>query len=159
MSDTALNENIEPDNDAVAEPHGEVNETDWKALARKWEARAKASKADTDDALKWREYEQSQKSEHELLAERLSEADAKAAQAMAQLARYEVASSKGIPSEAVDLLTGNTREELEAAADKLLALIANQSKSAQKPDPNQGKPISGGSSTADQFAAAMADVL
>jgi hypothetical protein len=139
--------------------HEEVQETDWKALARKWEARAKAAKADTDAAARWREYEQSQKSEHEKLQERLDALQAEATQATARLMRYEVASEKGIPAEAIDLLTGSSRDELEAAADKLLALIANQSKTTTKPDLNQGKPTNAGVSTADQFASALAEIL
>lgn len=162
VSETANTENTEElptEVAAEAEPQGEAQETDWKALARKWEARAKAAKADGDDAAKWREYEHSQKSEHEKLADKLVAAEAIAAEASAKLTRFEVAAAKGVPAEAVDLLNGTTKEELEASADKLLALIANQSKSALKPDVNQGKPAKGGNSTADQFASALANVL
>jgi hypothetical protein len=120
----------------VVEPQGD--NTDWKAEARKWESRAKA---DHEVANKWREYEQSQKSEHEKLAEELARAQAEASQASATLLRYEVAAEKGISGAALDLLTGTTREELVANADKLLSLIADQSKpKAPKPDENQGKP-------------------
>lgn len=118
------------------EPQGES--VDWKAEARKWEARAKA---DHEVAQKWREYEQSQKSEHEKLAEELARAKAEASQASATLLRYEIAAEKGIPNAALDLLTGSTREELAANADKLLSLIADQSKpKSPLPDENQGKP-------------------
>lgn len=161
MSETANTETIDETEKPVdgAEAQAEATEPDWKALARKWEARAKAAKADAEDASKWREYEQSQKSDNEKNAERLAAAEAEAAIATAKLTRYEVAASKGVPAEAIELLTGTTREEVEAAADKLLALIANQSKSAPKPDVNQGKPAKSGTSTADQFATALADML
>lgn len=123
--------------EVVAEPQGK-EETDWKAEARKWESRAKA---DHELAAKWREYEQSQKSEHEKLAEQLAAAQAEASQASTTLLRYQIAAEKGISGDALDLLTGSTREELETAADKLLSLIADQSKpKAPKPDENQGKP-------------------
>jgi hypothetical protein len=146
--------------DSQVEPHGETDSTDWKVEARKWENRAKAAKADGEDAAKWRDYEGSQKTEHEKLAEKLATAEEAATQASTKLMRYEVASEKGIPSEAVDLLTGSSRDELEAAADKLLALIASQSKSQiTKPDYNSGKPAGHGSSTADQFAAALNDII
>lgn len=113
-------------------------EVDWKAEARKWESRAKA---DHDLANKWREYETSQKSEHEKLADELAAARAEASQASTTLMRYQIASEKGIPSSALDLLVGATREELETNADKLLSLIADQSKpKTPKPDENQGKP-------------------
>jgi hypothetical protein len=144
----------------TTELHSEVDSTDWKAEARKWENRAKASKADGEDAAKWRDYEGSQKTEHEKLAEKLASAEEVATQASTKLLRYEVASEKGIPSEAVELLTGSSRDELEAAADKLLRLIASQSKTQlTKPDYNSGKAAGHGSSTADQFAAALNDII
>jgi hypothetical protein len=129
----------QPETTTDAEPQGAA-ETDWKKEARKWEARAKEAQTFKEQADKWREYEQSQKSEHEKLAETLASAQATASEATAKLTRYEVASQKGIPAEALDLLTGSTREELESAAEKLLSLIANQSKPALKPDTNQGQP-------------------
>lgn len=162
MSDIETTDNIEPTDESVevAEPQGEAASTDWKAEARKWESRAKAAKADSEAAQKWREYEASLKPVQERLAEELASAKAEASEASLKLTRYEIAAQKGVPSEAVELLTGSTREELEAAADKLLTLIANQSKPiSPKPDFNQGKPATGGSSTADQFAAALADLL
>lgn len=36
----------------------------------------------------------------------------------------EIAAAKGLPDEAADLVTGSTREEMEANADRLVALIA-----------------------------------
>lgn len=144
MSDEITTETIEPETTSeVAEPQGNA-ETDWKAQARKWEARAKEAQADRELAAKWREYESSQKSEHEKLAEELAKANAIANEATSKLTRYEVAAEKGIPAEAIDLLTGNTKEDLEAAAEKLLSLIADQSKpKTPRPDELQGKPANG----------------
>lgn len=123
------------------EPQG-TPETDWKAEARKWESRAKA---DHELANKWREYETSQKSEHEKLADALAQAKAEASEASSKLLKYEVASQKGIPADALDLLVGSNREDLETAADKLLSLIANQSQpKSPRPDENQGKPAPSG---------------
>lgn len=119
------------------EPQGDG--TDWKSEARKWETRAKA---DHDAALKWREYETSQKTEHEKLADELARVQAEASQASATLLRYEIAAEKGITGEATKLLKGSTREELESEAELLLSLIANQSKPSIQPDANQGKPAS-----------------
>lgn len=124
------------------EPQGKP-ETDWKAEARKWENRAKASKADSDDALKWREYEAAQKPAQERLAEELETYKAQATQAEATLLRYEIAAEKGISGDATRLLKGTSREELEAEADLLLSLIANTTKPRTPlPDENQGKPAS-----------------
>jgi hypothetical protein len=161
MSEETTVEITEPTEAVEAtEVQTEVAETDWKAEARKWEARAKAAKADTEAAQKWRDYEKSQKPEQERVAEELAEAKANAQLASAKLLRYEVATQKGVPADAIELLTGNTQEELETAADKLLSLIASQSKqTTTKPDVNQGKPVSGSSSTADQFASALGNLL
>lgn len=146
-----LDENTTAVPEVEAEPQGKA-ETDWKAEARKWENRAKAAKSDLEDAAKWRDYETSQKSDHEKLADQLASAQAEASEANAKLARYEVASLKGIPAEALDLLTGSSREDLEAQADKLLSLIAEQSKpKSPKPDEFQGKPTT---STAGQLTEA-----
>lgn len=123
--------------EVTTEPQGK-EDTDWKAEARKWETRAKA---DHDAAKAWREYELSQKSEHEKLAEQLAAAQAEASQASTTLLRYQIAAEKGIPNDALDLLVGSTREELQTAADKLLSLIADQSRpKTPTPDMNQGQP-------------------
>lgn len=62
-----------------------------------------------------------------IAAERLEaakqEAETKAAEAEARLLRYEVAQEKGLTGDALNLLTGSTRDELEAKADSILALI------------------------------------
>lgn len=155
--DTTTNTALEDTTvDATVEPHGDPG-TDWKAEARKWEARAKA---DREAAAKWREFEVSQKTDYEKLADELSKYKAEAATAELKAIRYEVATAKGIPAEAMELLTGDSRESVEASAEKLAALIAAQSKTnAPRPDVNQGKPATSGTSTKDQFAAALADLL
>lgn len=144
MSDELTTETIEPTIETPeAEPQGNATEVDWKAQARKWEARAKDAQADRELAAKWREYENNQKSEHEKLADELARVKAEASEASSKLLRYEVASQKGIPSDALTLLNGSSREELETAADTLLSLIADQSKpKTPRPDDNQGKPAS-----------------
>jgi hypothetical protein len=145
--------------EAVEQPQGDATETDWKAEARKWENRAKSAKADSEAAQKWREYEKSLKPEQERLADELAQAKSEAIEASTKLMKYEIANQKGIPGDAIDLLTGQTREDLEASADKLLSLIANQSNKPTKADVNQGKPEGGGNSTADQFASALGELL
>jgi hypothetical protein len=119
------------------EPNG-TEEIDWKSRARRWETR---SKLDRESADKWTEYEKSQKSDHERLAEDLATAKAEASQASIQLLRYKVAAENGIIGEATSLLKGSTLEELESEAHILLSLIADQSKPKSPiPDGNQGKP-------------------
>ncbi len=154
------NENTDPEVNTEAAPQGST-EIDWKEQARKWEARAKAAKADSEDANKWREFEQNQKSEYEKLAEELARTKAEASESSVKLLKLEIASRKGIPVDALDLLNGSNKDELEAAADKLNALIADQSKTTPsiKPDVNQGKPVVNGASTGDQFAQALSGLL
>lgn len=142
MSELEITE-TEPTIEPVTEveAHAETPTTDWKAEARKWENRAKSAKADSEAAAKWREYEESLKPEQERLADELTKSKAEAASATAELLRYRIASEKGITGEATKLLKGSTQEELEAEAELLLSLIANQSKpKSPLPDENQGKP-------------------
>ena len=143
----------------AVEPQGETAETDWKAEARKWESRAKAAKVDSEDATKWRDYEKSLKPVQEQLAEELAQAKAEAILSSTKLLKYEIANQRGIPADAIELLNGQTREELESSADKLVSLIANQSKTPTKADVNQGKPEGGGTTTANQFANALSELL
>lgn len=88
-------------------------------------------KARQEAEAKIAEYESANQSELEKLTGKLSKAEQAKADAEARLLRYEVATEKQIPADALDLLTGNTREELEAKADKLLSLVKNQ---APEPD-------------------------
>ncbi len=158
MSDEITTETTEApaEVETTQDPQG-TPDTDWKSEARKWESRAKA---DHEAAKKWREFELSQKSDVEKMSDELNRYKAEASEASTKLLKFEVATQKGIPAEALDLLTGSSREELESAADKLLSLIADQSKpTTPKPDVNQGKPSTGGSTTGDQFAAALASIL
>lgn len=135
----------EPTEEVVVEaetPQGEpVDATDWKAEARKWEKRAKDSSADRELAAKWREYEAAQKPAQERMAEELATTKAEAESARVALLRYEVAAEKNIPPEAIRLLNGSSREDLEEAADALVALMATQSKPRTPvPDESQGRP-------------------
>lgn len=125
-----------------AEPQGETpDSTDWKAEARKWEKRAKDANSFKDAAEKWQEYEASLKPAQERMAEELAAKTAEAESARTELMRLQIAAEKGIPSDAIKLLNGSSREELEEAADVLVTLIANQSKpKSPLPDENQGKP-------------------
>lgn len=141
MSDELTTEvdSVEPVVEA-SEPQGIEADTDWKAEARKWEKRAKEANSYKEAADKWREYEASQKPIQERLAEELATAKAEAESARTTLLRYEVAGEKNIPAEAVKLLSGSTREELEEAADALLSLMALSKPNTPKPNELQGKP-------------------
>jgi len=127
--------------ETVIEAQATETETDWKAMARKWESRAKAAKADTEDAQRWREYLETQKTEQERVNDELARAKAEAEAAKLELMRIQVASAKGISSEAARLLRGSTVEEIEAEAELLVSLMASSKNPTQpQPDASQGRP-------------------
>lgn len=147
MSDTAASDTTDTTGTEASKPVGEAAETagseevDYKAKyeetlsnSRKWEGRAKA---DEEAAKKWREHEESSKSEEEKRAARDKERDAELEQYKAKALRGDVADEKKIPTEWRKFLVGSTKEELEASADELLKLIADNG--GRKTDPNQGK--------------------
>lgn len=93
----------------------------WKALSRKNEERAKENEA---AAKRLAEIEEANKTESEKLLARAEAAEKVIAERDAKEATEkliaEVAAEKGVPANA---LRGATREDLEAHADELLALI------------------------------------
>ena len=105
---------------AAKEPEGQ--ETDWKAAARKWEQRAKDSHKRVQELepfeAKARELEESSKSELQKAQERAEAAERALAEVQSKAVRAEVAAAKGVP---VELLTGDSKESLEASADAILA--------------------------------------
>ena len=103
-----------------APPVPAQDETDWKAEARKWEARAKDN---TNAAARLAEIEESAKTDLQRARDEAERAKAEAAAAKVEAMRAKVANAKGIPE---DLLTGTTQEDLEASADKLLAFRGEQ---------------------------------
>lgn len=148
-------ENEAPQGAEPVEGESQEQGTDWKAEARKWESRAKenlaAAKANETAAQRLAEIEESQKTEAQKVQEALEQAQRELAETRLQAARAEVAASKGVP---VDLLSGGTREELEAAAD---ALIAFRGEPAKGPViPGQGKqPAATPDSKAEAFGRAL----
>lgn len=80
------------------------------------------------------EYEEATASETEKLTGRLKKAEERAASAESRVLRFEVAKDKEVPAEAVDFLVGSTREQLEASADKLLALVKSRTEPEPEPD-------------------------
>jgi membrane protein involved in colicin uptake len=98
--------------------------TDWKAEARKWEARAKEN---AKAAERLAELEEASKTDAEKQAEALAEAQAKIAEyeAREQIAAWkrEVAEETGVPAEA---LAGTSLEEIKAHAEVLKPLIQAQ---------------------------------
>lgn len=94
--------------------------TDWKAMARKWEAQAKANKGAAD---KLAEIEESKKSETQRLQEQLAQFQERATQAERDRERLAVIAKHGIPEDYQDLVHGTDAESLAASAEKVKALI------------------------------------
>jgi len=107
----------------------ELNEIVEKRLARE---RNKYS--DYNDlkakAAQFDQTEEEKKTELEKLTGKASKAEARAIAAEQALLRSEVAREKGVP---VKLLTGSTKEELEAAADELIAFRGEQKSEEEAP--------------------------
>lgn len=85
--------------------------------------RARAAKAEADLKAYRQEIEDSQKTAEQKAAEALAAAQSTSDANAAKALRYEVAADKGIDLALAPRLTGSTREELEADADKLMTLI------------------------------------
>ena len=118
-----MSENVTENTDATdAEVESPAQEIDWKAMARKHEDEKKALRKQLKDlepkAKQYEEIQESQKSELQKLQERLQAAESQTQELSLAKDRAEVAAEKGVPA---TLLHGATREELEAAADALIA--------------------------------------
>lgn len=111
-----------------AEPAASAQETDWKAEARKWEARAKEN---SGAASKLAEIEESKKSETQKLQEQLTALQDRAATAERDRARLAVIAKHGIPEDFHDLVHGTDAESLEASAAKVKSLIATSAQPQQ----------------------------
>lgn len=130
----------------------------WKALSRKNEERANenAEKAKQFDAQ-----EEASKTEQQKLTDRaetaekaLAERDAKdqAKTLAAEVAEAKSSEGRVVPASA---LRGTTREELEAHADEILALLPEVPKGPSADGQgNTGEPIGEGDMSADDIVAA-----
>jgi hypothetical protein len=118
----------------------QLGEGGMRALAAEREARRgleKRLKELEPLAQKYREFEDSQKSEVERLTERLTAAEQRAQQAESAGLRMQVAAAKGLTPEQAARLQGATRDELEADADQLRALFAPPERSASDRPPQR----------------------
>jgi hypothetical protein len=156
MSDTTT-ETTPATPEAPATQTPPAQETDWKAEARKWEARAKENSA---AATRLTEIEEASKTAEQKAAERLAELEAKVTgyETRDQINAWktEVAEATGVPAA---LLAGSTKEEIEAHAAIAKPLITP----AQQPAPaptvatiGQAPARPGNVSLSDQIAAAEA---
>lgn len=144
-TDPAMDPSVDP---ATEDGTSEVDK--WKAQARKHEKAWLAKSGDLSlegiealkaKAAKFDELEEASKSELQKQTERATRAESDRAALQLRVERAEVAATKGVP---VELLAGSTREELEAAADALIAFkgVAPKAPPATGQG-NQGEPLHG----------------
>lgn len=124
---TPAPEGQEPDTPAPTDATPSEPKTFDEAYVKQLRSEAAASrKARQDLEAKIAEFEERDKTELEKLSGKVTKAEAERDQAKAALLRFEVAQEKEVPARLVPLLTGKTREELEAQA----ALILDNAKPA-----------------------------
>lgn len=110
----------------------------WKGLARKHEER---SKVNAVKARRFDEIEEAAKTELDKANDRATQAEQRVTLLEAQALRATVAAAKGVP---VELLSGSTIEELEAAADQLIAFRGTPPKAPPaKGQGDAGDPVGG----------------
>lgn len=98
--------------------------------------RARAAKAEADLKALQQQIEDSKKTAEQKAADDIAKARAEASEAAAKALRYEVAANKeGFPLALAARLTGSTKEELEADADKLMSLIPKAPEAAPTAPP------------------------
>lgn len=119
------------------------------------------AKNNSDAAKKLAEIEDANKSEIERAASRAETAERERDEARAEVMRLRVATKHGISDEDADLfLTGTDEETLTKQAQRLAKRAEDSGKPRPpQPDRNQGRSSGGGTSTADQFAAAIQSAL
>jgi len=134
------------------DPKPDLGDAGKKALDEERKARREAEKQAKELEERLKAIEDKDKSEVERLTAKVAESDKRAEVAEAKLLRFEVASEKGVKAK---WLTGDTREELEAAADEYLSEHPADGKGAptvMKPAENLkggGDPDAAGEPTTD----------
>jgi len=87
---------------------------------------------------KLRELDDAKKSDVDKANERAQRAEERLAQVESRALRAEVAAAKGLPANLAARLQGSTRDEIEADADDLLAVVGTP-KTPSRRDPDQGR--------------------
>ena len=125
--DNATKTDAEPTPDKPVEAKPEENknpDTFPREYVEQLRSEAAAQRTARQEAeKKVEEFENANATELEKAQSKASKAEQKAAEAESKLLRFTVAAEKEVPADAVAFLQGNTREELEASADKLLTLV------------------------------------
>lgn len=131
--------------DSATEPPGDQGKPEVPPEVRR--ALAKANREAESLRLKLREFEDRDKTELQKLTEAHQSAARDAAEARAEAMRYRVAVAKGVPAELAERLRGQTAEELEADADKLLSLLGSSLANGKPPSFDSGARTTAGQPT------------
>lgn len=135
----------------------ELGEGGKKAIAAEREARKQAEKLNATLTARLKEIEDANLSELEKAQREATEARDTLAQIQRENDRNKVALEKGVPSDLIEFITGDTAEDMAAKADLLVSRL-NASPSTPKPDRTQGasgkEPVV---TTAQQFAQQLGD--
>lgn len=128
-----------PDAPAAVTPEPDKAEKDWQAEAEKWKSFARkhedTAKANAEKAKRFDEFEESQKTEQQKLADAAAQAEARANETAAELARVKAAVKHGLTEDDLDLLGSHgTPEEIDARAERLAARLKGVEASKPKPD-------------------------
>ena len=147
MAEEQTQANTEEQAQEVQTEAATSHEVDWKAEARKWEARAKENKSKAD---KLDELEEASKTALEKATERAQKAEnqVKAYEQEAQRKQWleEVSSETGLP---MSVLRGSTRKEIEAHAQILKPYFEKPSAPIVENDNMKSNTASAGKSKAD----------
>lgn len=136
--------------EAAAPDTGEKADVDWRAEAEKWKSLSrkweKDAKANVEAARRWAEFEESQKTEAQKLADRLKEAEERAAQAELGRARLMAAATYDIPPSLLERIVGTNEEEIaesaQALAKEIEEAVAKRLAEATPPaQPAQTRPV------------------
>lgn len=135
----------EEQSEAPKTPDWEAEVSKWKSMARKHEA---AAKANAEAARKYAEFEESQKTEQQRLADRLAAAERERDQAHQARAKLLAAATYGIPAGLLDRIGGSSEEEInesaQAIAQEIEAEVAKRLAATPPPAPapaSTGRPV------------------
>lgn len=124
-----------PKPDAEPQP-----ETDWKAEARKWEARAKEYKPAAEQLA---QIQEANKTAEQKQADHVATLTTERDQATVKSLRYEVCEDMDLSLKSAKFLTGSTKAEIEESARALKELLGSgttgKPATGLPPSPNAGR--------------------
>lgn len=157
MSDTeTTTQPVEPAEGATEQPastaEDNLGDAGKRALTAERDARKAAERELSEARARLKEIEDANLSEIQKAQRDAEEARSQLAILQLESTRSRVALEKGVPSDLIEFITGDTAEEMAAKADVLVARLSPAS-TTPKPDRTQGTSSPAQkATTADQFA-------